>query len=39
MSDRYRHLRDDPRDALAAKLDAYAALSSVLSRVERIDGG
>lgn len=36
MSDRYRHLRDDHRDTLAARLDAYAALSSTTARLQQI---
>jgi integrase len=39
MSDRYRHLRADHRDALAAKLDAYALLASTSSRIEQLSDG
>jgi integrase len=38
MSDRYRHLRDDRRDQLAAKLDAYAALADTRSRLDQLEG-
>lgn len=37
MSDRYRHLRDDRRDQLAAKLDAYAELSATAARIEQLE--
>jgi integrase len=39
MSDRYRHLRHERRDQLAAKLDAYALLASSSARIEQVEEG
>jgi len=37
MTDRYLHLRDDHRDELTKKLDAYALVSSTSARIGQLD--